>query len=196
MLVAGQWRMDLTHALFARRAVRAYTNRNVEDDVVRKLLRAAVQAPSAMNRQPWVFSILQDVAQLKRYSDRAKMMLLAQMSGDPKTGHYADRLQSPAFNIFYDASTLIVIGASERGTYTDADCWLAAANMMLAATDAGLGTCPIGFAVPVLNVPEVKAEIGLPPTGVAVAPILVGYPTGPAPLVPRAEAKILSWSRS
>jgi nitroreductase len=187
--------MNLTEALFARRAVRAYTSHKVEDDMVRRLLRAAVQAPTAMNRQPWLFSILQDVAQLKRYSDRAKTLLLAQMSGDPKTGHYADRLRSPSFNIFYDASTLVVIGAGERGTYTDADCWLAAANLMLAATDAGLGTCPIGFAVPVLNLPEVKAEIGLPQTGVAVAPILLGYPAAPVPLVARADAKIVSWSR-
>ena len=100
-----------------------------------------------------------------------------------------------AFNIFYDASTLIVIGVAERGTYADADCWLAAANLMLAATEAGLGTCPIGFAIPVLNAPEVKKEIGLPPAGVAVAPVLVGYATTPPPPVPRAAARIVSWSR-
>jgi nitroreductase len=90
---------------------------------------------------------------------------------------------------------LIVIGVDERGTYTDADCWLAAANLMFAATEAGLGTCPIGFAIPVLNVPDVKAEIGLPETGTAVAPILVGYPAVVPPPVPRADAKIVSWSR-
>ncbi|HXX69103.1 MAG TPA: nitroreductase family protein [Polyangiaceae bacterium] len=188
--------MNLNEALLSRRAVRAYTSRKVVDETVRTLVRAAVLAPSAMNRQPWLFSIIQDAAQLTRYSDRAKTMLLAQMSGDPKTSHYADRLQNPAFNIFYDASTLIVIGVGERGTYTDADCWLAAANLMLAATDAGLGTCPIGFAIPVLNLPEVKTEIGLPSSGVAVAPILVGYPTAPPPAIPRADAKIVSWSRT
>jgi nitroreductase len=160
------------------------------------LLHAAVQAPSAMNRQPWLFSIVEDMAQLKRYSDRAKTMLLERMSGDAKAGHYAERLRSPAFNIFYDASTLIVIGVGERGDYTDADCWLAAANLMLAATDIGLATCPIGFAIPILNVLEVKKEIGLPPSGVAVAPILVGYPIASSAPVPRADAKVVSWSRT
>jgi nitroreductase len=188
--------MNLNEAVLARRAVRAYTSRKVEDATVRLLLHAAVQAPSAMNRQPWLFSIVQDVGQLKRYSDLAKTMLLAQMPGDSKTGHYAERLQSPAFNIFYDASTLIVIGVGERGAYADADCWLAAANLMLAATDIGLATCPIGFAIPILNVPQVKTEIGLPPSGVAVAPILVGYPTVSSAPVPRADPKVISWSRA
>jgi hypothetical protein len=64
----------------------------------------------------------------------------------------------------------------ERSTYTDADCWLAAANLILAATEVGLGSCCIGFAIPVLNTPDVLAEIGLPAAGVAVAPILIGYP--------------------
>jgi nitroreductase len=163
--------------------------------MIRTLLSAAVQAPSAMNTQPWLFSIIQDVARLKRYSERAKVMLLEQLSRDPKATHYADKLRDPAFNIFYDASTLVVICVGEPGSYTDAACWLAGADLMLAAADAGLGTCPIGFAVPVLNLPEVKAEMGLPASGVAVAPILVGYPsTNPSP-VPRADPKVVSWIR-
>jgi nitroreductase len=187
--------MNATETIFARRAVRAYEPRKVDEATVRMLLRAAVHAPSAMNQQPWRFSVLQDVDQLKRYSDRAKTMLLAQTSNDPKATHYSDRLRTPSFNIFYDASTLIVVGVGERGSYTDADCWLAAASLMLAAAEAGLGTCPIGFAVPILNTPEVKAEIGLPLAGVAVAPILVGYPTAAPPPVPRAEPNIVAWSR-
>ncbi len=158
-------------------------------------MRAAVQAPSAMNRQPWVFSIVQDVAQLKRYSDRAKAMLLAEMAADPKTAHYQDLLTSPDFNIFYDASTLVVIGVAERGPYSDADCWLAAGNLMLAALDVGIGSCCIGFAVPVANTPEVKAELGIPVTGAAVAPILLGYPASIPGVVPRHDPKIASWSK-
>lgn len=187
--------MKLTEAIFARRAIRSFTPQPVSAEALQDLLRAAVQAPSAMNRQPWLFSIVQDRAQLKRYSDRAKALLLAQAARDPKTTHYADRFRDDAFNIFYDAGTLIVIGAAERGTYTDADCWLAAANLMLAACDAGLGTCCIGFALSVLNTPEVKAELGLPGAGVAVAPIIVGHPRAPAPAVVRAEPTIVAWSR-
>lgn len=133
--------------------------------------------------------------QLARWSDRAKSMLLDQASDDPKTRHYNPRLADPRFNIFYDASTLVVIGSRERGTYTDADCWLAAENLMLAACEAGLGSCPIGFAVPLLNTPEAKEELRFPSTAVVVAPILLGYPSAAAPAPPRAEPQILSWTR-
>jgi nitroreductase len=187
--------MNLTEAIFGRRAVRDYALRKVDEATLRTLLRAAVQAPSAMNRQPWLFSVVQNVASLKRYSDRAKSLLLEQAAGDPKAKHYEDRLRNPAFNIFYNASTLVVIGAAERGPYTDADCWLAAGNLMLAACEGGLGTCCIGLAVALLNTPEVKAQIGLPANGVAVAPLIVGYASAiPAP-VPRADPKIAWWDR-
>ena len=187
--------MNVQEAINARRAVRAYSPRTVDEPQIQSLLHAAVQAPSAMNAQPWLFAVLQDRAQLKRYSDQAKALLLARSAGEPKAARYADLLQSPSFNIFYDAGTLIVIGARERGTYTEADCWLAAANVMLAATDLGLGTCCIGFAVPLLNTPEVLAELGFPTSGAAIAPVLVGYPTAAAPPIPRAAPKVTAWTR-
>jgi nitroreductase len=187
--------MNLTEAISARRAVRSFTARQVDDAVVRSLLYAAVQAPSAMNRQPWLFSIVQDLPRLERYSDRAKTMLLSQMAHDPKTKHYEETLRTDAFNIFYNAPTLVVIGVAERGAYTDADCWLAAENLMLAACDAGLGSCCVGFAVGVLNTPEVKAELQWPPAGAAIAPLILGYPSETPPAVARAEPRIVSWIR-
>ena len=187
--------MNVTEAIFARRAVRAYEPRRVDEATIRTLLVAAVHAPSAMNRQPWLFSIVQDVRQLKRYSDRAKAMLLDQMSRDAKAAHYKDMLTSPDFNIFYDASTLIVISVAERGPYTDADCWLAAENLMLAGCEVGLGSCCIGFAIGALNTAEVKAELGLPAGATAVAPLIVGYPAGETPPIPRSEPRVVCWKR-
>lgn len=187
--------MQLIEAIDARRAVRAYATQQVDEATVRALLRAAVQAPSAMNAQPWAFAIVQDRAQLKRYSDRAKAMLLAG-AADPKTSRYTEILRDEHFNVFYDASTLVVICVDERGTYTDADCWLAAENLMLAACDVGLGTCPIGFAVPLLNTEEVMRELGIPREGAAIAPIIVGYPRAAMGREARREPRVLSWSRA
>ena len=184
----------MIEAIYARRAVRAYSPRTVDENVIRSLLTAAVQAPSAMNGQPWTFAIIQEVARLKRYSDRAKVMLL-EASADSKTRRYDAMLRDDHFNIFYDATTLIVICAAERDPYTDANCWLAAQNVMLAAADSGLGTCPIGFAVSVLNTAEVKAELHIPESGAAVAPIVVGYPSTTPPVVARHEPRIISWCR-
>jgi nitroreductase len=187
--------MNVLEAIKARRAVRAYSSRAVDEASVRALLDAAVSAPNALNEQLWIFAVVQNAAQLRRWSDRAKSLLLGQASADPKTRHYNPKLSDPRFNIFYDAGTLVVIGSKERLAYTDADCWLAAENLMLAACEVGLGSCPIGFAVPVLNTREVKEELHFPDAAVSVAPIILGYPSAvPAP-VPRREPQILAWSR-
>ena len=162
--------MNLREGIQMRRAVRDFTANQVEESTIRSLLSAAVQAPSAMNVQPWAFAVVQNTGQLKRYSDRAKQMLLRASEGNAKVQGYRDLLESEGFNIFYNASTLVAIGALEVGIYTEADCWLAAENLMLAATDAGLGTCCIGFAIPLLNTPEVKAEIGFGAAGEVFAP--------------------------
>jgi nitroreductase len=187
--------MNVVEAIHARRAVRAYTSRRVEEGVLRSLLQAAVHAPSARNAQPWMFAVVQDAKLLQGYSDRAKTLLLDQLSTDPKADQYRSRLGDPAFNIFYDANTLIAIGVAEPGPYAQADCWLGAAALMLAATDAGLGTCPIGFAVPVLNTPDVKQDLGFTASGVVAAPIIVGYPTAVPPAVARREPNVVSWVR-
>jgi nitroreductase len=79
------------------------------------------------------------------------------------------------------------------GTFVTADCWLAAENLMLAACAMGLGTCCIGFAVPVLNAPDVKRELGIPADVTAVAPIIVGVPRDATPPVPRKGPDVLRW---
>ncbi len=147
-----------------------------------------------MNAQPWGFAVVQDAARLKRYSERAKGLLLM-AAADAKTRRYEEMLRNDQFNIFYDATTLIVICARVHGQYADADCWLAAENLMLAACDMGLGSCPIGFAIPALNSRDIKEELQIPPGGSAVAPIIVGYPSGPTAPVVRAEPRVLSWMR-
>lgn len=190
--VASSGNMNFTEVIHTRRAVRAYSAKRVGEATVNALLRAAVQAPSAMNLQPWAFAVVQDPARLNRYSDRAKALLL-DGGADAKTKRYEGMLRDKSFNIFYDATTLIVICCNERGQYTDADCWLAAENLMLAACDMGLGSCPIGFAVPALNDRSIKEELHIPPSGAAIAPIIVGYPSTASNPVPRAAPRILSW---
>ena len=199
--------MDTKHpvldVIHRRRAVRSFTTERVAEDTIRALLDAAVHAPTAMHLEPWAFAVVQDRATLKRYSDRAKQMVLAEAEshrdllaapGATPGGHLAF-LRSPDFNIFSDASTLIVICGRPMGTYVVADCWLAAENVMLAACALGLGTCCIGFAMPVLNTPEVKEELGIPAAVTAIAPIIVGVPRGEAPQIARKPPEILRWVR-
>jgi nitroreductase len=188
--------------IYRRHAVRAFRPERLDEKTIRTLLAAAVQAPTAMHLEPWAFAIVQDRATLKRYSDHAKAMLLdathhdlVRPSDASSTRGARSLLADPAFNIFYDAGTLIVICARPLGNFVTADCWLAAENLMLAAAALGLGTCCIGFAVPVMNTAEVKRELGIGADVTAVAPIIVGVPaTAPVP-PPRKTPEVLSWIR-
>lgn len=186
-------------AIHERRAVRAYNDKRPSESLIRELLDAAVHAPTAMHLEPWGFAIVQDKTVLQRYSDQAKAMMRAPggavgwgSAGRAAHDHPA-RLDDPAFNIFYDAGTLIAICRRQGGPFADADCWLAAENLMLAAAAKGLGSCCIGFAVPVLNTAEARRELHIPADGAAVAPVIIGYARGKVPAVPRKPPEILNW---
>ena len=191
-------------ALFMRRSVRAYTQQKLDESTIRALLDAAVQAPTAMHTEPWAFVVVQDRAALRRISDRAKGSWVKEAAhhrdlhvgvDEAMATAFVERLASPDFSVFYDASTLIVICGKPLGPFVVADCWLAAENLMLAACALGLGTCCIGAAVPALNSPETKSELGIPSDVQAIVPIIVGVPSEPATGSPRKDPSILSWMR-
>lgn len=193
-------RHDVLDAIYHRRAVRAYTPEAPAEGTIRELLAAAVQAPTAMHAEPWAFVIVQDRSLLKRLSDRSKQMLVDELNAGSDLAHDAHTkarllamLGDASFNIFYDAGTLVVICRKPDGRYAEADCWLAAENLMLAAHAKRLGTCCIGFAVPVLNAADVKRALGIPEGFAAVVPLIVGHPRGGTETVPRKPPHILRW---
>jgi nitroreductase len=180
-------------AIYERRAVRDYQNMAVPQAKIMELLHAAVQAPSAVNQQPWAFAIFQGKEKLKAFSDRAKPFFAKTL--DAHTPHELRRmLTDPEFNIFYNANSLIVICAPQTGMNPAEDCCLAAQNLMLAAHAMGLATCPIGLARPWLNSPEVKQELGIPTQLTPVFPLIVGYAASRPPVVSRNPPEIVVWN--
>lgn len=192
-------------AIFMRRSVRAYAPQPVDASTIRSLLDAAVQAPTAMHEEPWEFVVIQGKAALQRYSDLAKGSWAEEAANyrtlhagtiEPTERAFADRFASPEFNVFYDASTLILICARPLGPFVAADCWLAAENLMLAAAALGLGSCCIGSAIPVMNSPVVKAELNIPADVEVVVPVIVGTPSAPATGISRKDPHILYWKQA
>ncbi len=184
--------MDLHEAIAGRRSVREYQARVVDEATIRRLIDAAVHAPSAVNQQPWTFTVVRDQDVLDRVSRGAKAYMLATMAGSPHADHFRTRLSDPHFQVFYHAPALILISAAEAGAWIVEDCALAAENLMLAAYAAGLGSCWIGFAQGFLNTADGKGLLGLPASCVPVAPIIVGHPKAAAPVIPR-NAPTISW---
>jgi nitroreductase len=182
--------MEALDAIYHRRAVREYTGEMPDEQLIQSLIKAAVQAPSAMNLQPWAFAVVRGRERLRKIADRAKAHLLKAMATASPLAAYRDMLTDDAFDIFYGAPVLIIVCATAPGA--SEDCALAAQNLMLAAHASGLATCWIGFARPWLNEAEAKKELGLPATYAPVAPIIVGYAKGAAVPHPRRDPEIIS----
>ena len=147
-----------------------------------------------MNQQPWAFAVVEDAGVLRRISERAKKLSLAHIQPGTALADQRSRLEDPAFDVFYDARTLIVVCAGPGVMHVSEDCCLAAQNLMLAAHGLGLGTCPVGLARDALNEPDLKGELGIPPDHAAVFPIIVGYPREHPARTPRRAARILGRS--
>jgi nitroreductase len=200
---ARQSSIDVLEAIRGRRSVRDFTPTHLDRVTIETLLQAAVQAPTAVHEEPWVFAVVQDRERLTRISDTAKVLWRQQIATGgpaPRSGtRDADmtsllkRLSDPGFSIFYNASTLIVIAGRPLGPFVAADCWLAAENLMLAAFGLGLGSCCIGFALAALNTPQIKAELRLAEETTCVAAIIVGEPAGTVARVPRKPPEVSSW---
>jgi nitroreductase len=186
----------LLELIKGRHSVRAYRDDPIDESTIMRLLDAAVHAPNALNEQLWSFAVVQDRVWLKAISDQAKPRFYVeayQEHLDRGNCHALDIFTNPDFNVFYNAGTLILICARKPGPFGDADCWLAAENLMLAAHALGLGSCVIGAALETLNLPENKAAIGLEPDMKVVVPVIVGVPSGEPCESVRRPPEVLSW---
>jgi nitroreductase len=77
-----------------------------------ELIDAAIQAPSAINQQPWFFVLVREQTLLARISDHAKAHLSRASLGAP-AHPFRDMLNDPQFHIFYRAPVLVVIAACQ-----------------------------------------------------------------------------------
>jgi nitroreductase len=170
-----QVEMTVFEAILARRCVRNYTEQVVDLGAIHILLEAAIHGPTALHEEPWAFAIIRDKQLLKDISDYAKPLFAGELQ---IAGRAPGSFTEPDFNIFYDASTLILICSKQTGSCVAADCWLAAENLMLAACAMKLGSCVIGAALTALNTPDIKVKLNIPEEFSIIVPIILGYPNG------------------
>lgn len=186
--------MDVFEALYSRHSTRDYLPDIPPDEVLSALIDAAIRAPCAVNRQAWRFTVITNHVKLAEIAARAKIYMTAQRPLALPEALY-QKLADPDFPLFYGAPALIIIAATQDGPWIEADCALAAENLMLAATAKRLGSCWIGLSQPFLNTSEGRALAGLDPQAQAIAPIVVGFPRQPPAAPSERRLPTIDWVR-
>ncbi len=154
-----------------RMSIRKFQKREVADSVVEKLLRSAMQAPSARNQQPWRFIVIKN------------RELLTELGG---ISQGAWPLKEAAVAIL----TLIDVPEGGRKVMCPQDLSAATQNILLEAVHQGLGGVWIGV-YPLEERMEKVERIVQPETGTPFSLIALGYPNEEKELVPRfAPAKV------
>jgi nitroreductase len=185
--------VSLMDAIYNRQSIRDFEDKKVDRYIIDSLIDAATRAPTAMYQEPWAFMVIDDKKCLQDISDRSKVLMEIEArknSDSEQVKADVEALNKPGFNIFYEAQAMIVIYSKYPGAFVAADCWLAAENLMLAAYAHGLGSCCVGLALSPLNDSEVKKELGIPEDMVAIAPMIIGWPSKQTSKAPRQEPEV------
>ena len=152
--------MDVFEAIKGRRSVRAYTNEEVSEEEVEKLIEAARWAPSAGNIQPWEFVIVTN-AEIKRKLAEAAL-------------HQTFIEEAPVVIVVCADVARSSGGYGSRGAnlYCLQDTAAAIENILLAAHALGLATCWVGA----FHEDEAGTAINTPRNVRPVVIIPVGHP--------------------
>ena len=124
----------------SRRSHRAYEKTPITQEQLNLILKAAVESPSAVNRQPWHFTVVRNQELLDEMNRAVweQMMLKNPENRSP-------RFQDSNFHVFYHAPTVIFISGMPDNLYTPLDGGIAVENIALAAESLGLGSVILGM---------------------------------------------------
>ena len=168
--------------IMARRSIRKYLDKPVEHEKLEMVVCAGINAPSGMNRQPWIVRVVED------------QQLIADVTEVYKRNNPEQVKRDKDFkNMFRNAPNLICVCTPAEGG-GELDAGLLGENMMLAAQSMGLGTCCLGGPVRFLNT-NADAKFFLDrldiPEGYKLNYILaIGYPDEQPDAKPRDASKV------
>ena len=160
-------------SIFSRVSIRRYQDRPVEKEKIEAVLKAAMQAPSAGNQQPWEFYVV---------TDREKLEALAGVH--PYSGMVKD---APAAIVSaYRAQCRIP-------EYAQIDMSIAMENLWLETDLLGLGGVWLGIAPLEERMKAVEEIVGIPEDQRAFAVFPIGYPAEERKQQDRFDAGRIHW---
>ncbi|MBQ3629806.1 MAG: nitroreductase family protein [Prevotella sp.] len=168
--------------IMARRSVRKYLDKPVEHEMLEVVVRAGINAPSGMNRQPWVVRVVEDQKLIADVTEVYKQENAEMVKRDKDFK-----------NMFRNAPNLICVCTPVNGG-GELDAGLLGENMMLAAQSMGLGTCCLGGPVRFLLSNEkckfFLDRLDIPADYKLNYIIAVGYPDEQPAAKPRDASKV------
>ena len=178
--------ISLFEAIHTQRAIRRFTGEPVSDEVIERILEAAVRAPSGRNTQPWRFVIIRDADTKQKIGDYYRLACedagigqepipgLSKKVNDSVT-HLANHMGDAPVLILacYEYLTEDTVGPSTL--LTGSSIYPAVQNLLLAARALGLGTALT--TVHSIFESEIKALLGIPANVQTAALIPLGYPS-------------------
>ncbi|UCD70883.1 MAG: nitroreductase [Syntrophobacterales bacterium] len=199
--------MELIEAIEGRKSIRAFKPDPVPRKMIENILQLAIKAPSAINLQPWEFTVVGGKEKqrlcrrlLKAYSEK-------RVSCSPKTKSplppevqrrrrklfheikpyigqlgvpFEDFINEGSFD-FYGAPTAIIISMDRAFPKTRLVCIGAVLGyLVLAARAHGLGTCPIGIITAFED--EIKDQLNIPEGKEVILGLALGYPDWENPI--------------
>ena len=119
-------------SIMARRSIRKYLDKPVEHEKLEVIVRAGINAPSGVNRQPWIVRVVEDQKLIADVTEVYKQENAEQVKRDKGFK-----------NMFRNAPNIICVCTPANGG-GELDAGLLGENIMLAAQSMGLGTCCLG----------------------------------------------------
>lgn len=149
--------METIEAILTRRSIRHYTERSVPEELIYKILQAAMNAPSARNHQPWQFIVVTSREVLDKI---------------PEVHPYAEMLTQAPLAILICGDTSI----EPNHDYLNQACCAATENLLLAAHALGLGAVWLGVYPQKSRVEGLTRLFCLPANIIPVSLVSIGYP--------------------
>ncbi len=148
------------NSIMTRTSVRKYTDQEVSNELIEKVLRAGMAAPTAGNRQPWEFYVVRDTNVIKQF---------------PKVTKYADPMAQ------YTKVAIVVCGVPSESFPTEPLYWVqdasaASENILLAAHALGLGAVWCGVYPGADRVETLRELVDIPEKLTPFNIICIGYP--------------------
>jgi Nitroreductase len=172
-----------------RRSIRSYLPEQIKPEQLDTILQCAINAPSALNKQPWEVRVIQNPELLEKINKG-----FVEYAAEKSLPGSASKAKEEGFSVFHGSPTLIVVAHDTLNSYSQVDCGLLGQNILLAAESMNIGTCVVGSLVAYFNTPEAKnsviSEFNFSENYQAIYTIAIGYKNEQPEAKSRERAKV------